>query len=635
MTAWRLLVVEDDQHIAEDLRVRLTALGYEVIGVAAKAADALRIAYTERPDLVLMDVLLPGGMDGVEAAGLLRGEAIPVVYLTAHSDDALLERVKCTEPFGYLVKPYTERELHATVTLAVYRHHVQQVLAHASAELQQARVELERKVEERTKHLAELNDRLLQEVAERRQMEEALRESGHHLRQIVDLVPDMIFAKDVDGRFLLANRASAMSYGMTPADLVGRCQRELHSDPQQLENMLADDRKVIDSGEPRVNYEETFTTSDGACRVLRTTKIPYRIKGGEQRAVLGIAVDITEMKQNESRLIASEQKYRAILENAVDAIFLCAGDGRILDANRRASQLLGYSKEELLAMNAAELHPVEEHERLREVFEELLAGQTTLVVHPVVRKDGAVIYCEVAATPLRFGEQFLTQGIFRDVTERERLAAERSLREQQHRDTLVREVHHRIKNNLQGVVGLLRDHASAHPELLEPIGSAIGQVQSIAVVHGLLGQGVDGEVLLCDLVRSIARNASMVTRAAVEPAVDLAVERPVKIDKDEAVAVALILNELILNAVKHGGGNSVAPVTVKVMQDDSGAEVVVCNRGTLPQDLDFGAGRPSGAGTGLGLVHSLLPHSGATLRLEQVSGGVRACLRLGIPVVSC
>lgn len=496
-----------------------------------------------------------------------------------------------------------------------------------------AQAGLEQKVAERTAHLAELNQRLRQEAAERAQAERALRESERHLRQIIDLVPHRIFAKDIEGRFLLANRAAAAAYGLTPEDLIGRRHRDLHGDPHQIKRMSADDRAVIEKGETRFIAEESFTGSDGVQRVLRTTKIPYRIPGQERLAVLGMAMDITEEKLNERRLIASEQKYRAIMENAVDAIFLCEMDGRIVDANRRACELLGYSKDELLQMTAEGLHPVEEHERLHEVFGRLADDSTTLVVHPVLRKDGQVIYCEVAATPIHIGDIHLAQGIFRDVTERERRSQARLEQEQRHRDTLVREVHHRIKNNLQGVVGLLREHANAHPELLDVIGSAIGQVQSISVVHGLHGQGADLQVRLCDMVQAIARNASTLTRAAVQPDVQLNIERPVRVDSEEAVPIALIINELILNAVKHGRDGSGKPaVTVRLTQSGETAEVSVINPGGLPAGFDFKQAR--GSGTGLGLVRSLLPHAGAELRLEQTADEVRARLMLAPPVVS-
>lgn len=227
----------------------------------------------------------------------------------------------------------------------------------------------------------------------------------------------------------------------------------------------------------------------------------------------------------------------------------------------------------------------------------------------------------------------LVPGVFRDAGEREQRSRARLEQEQRHHHTLVREAHHRINNNLQGIVGLLREHATAHPEIADVIGSAIGQVQSISVVHGLRGQDADLQVQLCDMVVAIARNASTLTRAAVQPEVQLNVDRPVRVDSDEAVPIVLIINELLQNAVKHGsGGPGEAAVVVRLIQTGYIAVVSVMNAGTLPQGFDFGRGQ--GSGTGLGLVRSLLPRRGAELQLEQTSEGVCARLTLGPPVIS-
>lgn len=495
-----------------------------------------------------------------------------------------------------------------------------------------AQAGLEQKVAERTAHLAELNRHLSSEVAERERVERSLRESERHLRQIIDLVPHRIFVKDADSRFLLANRAVAGVYGMSVDALIGRRQADLHSDSKEVARMLADDRAVMESGQARLNYEETFTGPDGRPRVLRTSKIPYRVQGDDRPAVLGMAMDITEEKLYEQRLSASEQKYRALLENAVDAILLADAQGNLLDANRRAEELLGYSHAELCRMHARDLHPPHEHDLVREVFQALASSGSTLVEHDVVRKDGSLLRVEVAAVRIHYGDHYVLQGIFRDVTERERRSKERLAQEQQHRDTLVREVHHRIKNNLQGVVGLLREQASAHPELADLIGTAIGQVQSISVVYGLHGQGENLEVRLCDMVSAIARNASTLTRTRVEPEVQLAIRQPVQVNQDEAVPVALVVNELILNAIKHGAAPSGRPeVRVVVDQQDDHADVRVICSGRLPDGFDYPRGK--GLGTGLALVRSLLPHHGAKLSFIQTDQQVEANLRLSSPVV--
>jgi PAS domain S-box-containing protein len=121
----RVLVVEDEGIVARDLEHNLRFMGYEVAGVVDSGEKAVSIAVEAKPDLVLMDIVLKGPMDGVEAAGEIRRRLdIPVIYLTAYADDGTLDRAKLTEPYGYLLKPFQEREVRSTIEMALYRHGV-------------------------------------------------------------------------------------------------------------------------------------------------------------------------------------------------------------------------------------------------------------------------------------------------------------------------------------------------------------------------------------------------------------------------------------------------------------------------------------------------------------------------------
>jgi len=119
----RILVVEDERLVAKHIENMVRGLGYDVAGVAATGEDAVRIALESLPDLVLMDIMLRGDMDGIAASEQIwERAAIPVVYLTAYADEATLERAKVTDPFGYLLKPFEERELYTAIEMALYKH---------------------------------------------------------------------------------------------------------------------------------------------------------------------------------------------------------------------------------------------------------------------------------------------------------------------------------------------------------------------------------------------------------------------------------------------------------------------------------------------------------------------------------
>ena len=119
----RILVVEDETIVGEDIRRRLETLGYTVSAVVSSGEEAIKEAEGNDPDLVLMDIVLKGDMDGIEAAELIRTKCdIPVVYITAYADEKLQQRAEATKPYGYILKPFEDRELHTTIEMALSKH---------------------------------------------------------------------------------------------------------------------------------------------------------------------------------------------------------------------------------------------------------------------------------------------------------------------------------------------------------------------------------------------------------------------------------------------------------------------------------------------------------------------------------
>lgn len=119
----RILIVEDEILIAHQLAMKLQRFGYEVVGMVASGEEAIRAATTQRPDLVLMDIVIKGGMDGTEAGAIIQHDhGIPVIYLTAYADDATIAKAERSGGYGYVLKPFQEREVHAMIKLALNRH---------------------------------------------------------------------------------------------------------------------------------------------------------------------------------------------------------------------------------------------------------------------------------------------------------------------------------------------------------------------------------------------------------------------------------------------------------------------------------------------------------------------------------
>ena len=129
MTKTTLLIVEDEVLVAKDISQRLTQMGYEVIGTAGKGADAIERTLQLRPDLVLMDIHLRDDIDGIEAAQQIhKVYDVPVIFCTAYSNNDTLERAKITAPYGYILKPFDNRELEINIEIALYKHRAEHAL---------------------------------------------------------------------------------------------------------------------------------------------------------------------------------------------------------------------------------------------------------------------------------------------------------------------------------------------------------------------------------------------------------------------------------------------------------------------------------------------------------------------------
>lgn len=175
----KILITEDELIVALDLQSRLQHLGFEVVGIASSGDDALIQVEDKQPDLVLMDIVLNGEMDGVETAQHLRDEFdVPVIFLTANADPATLERAGATYPFSFLLKPFKERELKFSIDMALYHHAT-------TRQLREAHDELEKRVQERTAELAASNNALQHELSQ-------------HLKTLEDLNATQKIAQSAD-----------------------------------------------------------------------------------------------------------------------------------------------------------------------------------------------------------------------------------------------------------------------------------------------------------------------------------------------------------------------------------------------------------------------------------------------------
>lgn len=332
-----------------------------------------------------------------------------------------------------------------------------------------------------------------------------------------------------------------------------------------------------------------------------------------------------------NELQRSQEIYRILMQTSMDSCTVVDVQGRYLEVNDTYCQMTGYNREELLTMTISDLEAVESQEETARHIQQIIAlGQDRFETR-LRHKDGQIVDVEVSIRLMPDRESPCFFSFERDITQRKQSEAQRLALAMAQRDALVREVHHHIKNNLQGVVALLRQQAEETPEAAAALKKAVTRVKAVAVVHGLQGEAYS-QVALCDVVRAISLDLQELTPLLL--LLKMAPHfKPVLLADAESVPIALIVNELLFNAVKHGATVH-ADQAIHIMLQGNENEmhfIVYCVYGCLPQDFDFAAGR--GLGTGLTLVKSLLPPAGASLSIINADGGVRAELRLTPPVL--
>ncbi len=202
----KTLIVEDETFVARDLQMHLEQMGYTVASMVPSGEQAIQEIENEIPDLVLMDIVLQEGMDGIETAEIIHSRFdIPVIYLTAHEDKAIFERAKKTEPFGYVTKPFQGEDLRKVIEVALFRHKAEQ----------------ERKalVQER---MMELSESLEKHIIKYTHIEEKY-------RKLIETANDAIFIADVEtGIILYVNKRAEELMDMPAEKIVGMHRRQLH-----------------------------------------------------------------------------------------------------------------------------------------------------------------------------------------------------------------------------------------------------------------------------------------------------------------------------------------------------------------------------------------------------------------------
>jgi PAS domain S-box-containing protein len=338
----KIFIVEDESIVAMEMTERLTHLGYEVIGHAKSGQQALKRVGQSVPDLVLMDILLKGDMDGIQTTEQIRSRFdIPVVYVTAHADAATLERAKITQPFGYIIKPFNERELHTTIEIALYKH----------------------------------------------QMEKRLREREQWLATTLESIGDAVITTDCSSHITFMNPVAQHTTGWALPDAVGK-------DIVNVFNIMREEAvDVAHKLTERVMREAVLILANGTELPVEYTASPIKGEGGGVAGIVVVFRDISERKRAEEALRQTKVYAENLIATANVMIVSLDSAGCTRVFNEAAEKITGYTKAELENKNWLDvLAPEGRCPHLRETLHGWKKGELELRSKsseaPIITKSG-------------------------------------------------------------------------------------------------------------------------------------------------------------------------------------------------------------------------------------------------------
>jgi PAS domain S-box-containing protein len=559
----RILIVEDESIVARDVQLVLTNLGYTVLAVASSGKAAIRKTAELRPDLVLMDIMLQGELDGIQAAQQIHTlYDVPIIFLTAYADEKILQRAKITEPFGYILKPFEEKELYTNIEMALYKH----------------------------------------------RMERKLRESEERHRSLIENISDVIMILEQDGIIRYQSPSFEQTGGYKPKELTGKsifnlihpqdvshtadalahsAQNPNHSFSMQLRlrhkdgswhiyeaigtNLLDNPilagivincrdvtrRKLIEETLQQRNRELALLNE--ANQALSATLdqdqvlLTFLEEVGRLLNVTSISVWLIERETN--KLVCRQASGPGSDAGALRGRRLAPGEGIVGRVIASGESLF------VPDINSPLQHhisgPIESIKRFNQRTG--LAIRSVLSVPLRVKPEiiGALQIVDTAANRFKATDLVLLESLSTTAAiaiEHARLY-ERARQDAETKTSLLREVNHRVKNNLSAIIGILyaeQQHAKIKDRAIyrSIMQDLARRVQGLSIVHSLLSTSEWRPLRLSDLIVQVSRSSLEALPPGKYVSLDVPLS-PIRVTSDQAHYLALMVNELVTNAVKH------------------------------------------------------------------------------------
>ncbi len=415
-----ILIVEDERIVAMELESRLTSLGYTVCAQAVSGEEALNLTGAHIPDLILMDINIKGKIDGIKTTEeIKRHYEIPIIYLTAFNDPQTIDRAKATEPYGYIIKPFEERELQTNIEIAVYKH----------------------------------------------TMEKKLRISEKRLSIILNSIGDAVIAADNNGQINYINPEAERLTGFTREQATGKDIFDVFRIEDEIQRGQAEEAvKNLNNSDSSARFPYQATIDCGG-RIKRIVDINFNMIKDEKNNNNGMVIsfrDITAKFQGEIALLESEKKYRKVVENATEIIFIINTKGEFTFANEATVKISEFSEAELketgyYSLILPEYQAAVKNKVLRQYIS---LEKTKTAEYPFKTKSGKIKWLEQNST-LIFEDDKISgfHIIARDITERKKfeneliLAKEKAEESNKLKSNFLANMSHELRTPMIGIKG--------------------------------------------------------------------------------------------------------------------------------------------------------------------------------------
>ena len=562
-----ILLVEDESLEAKELKQKLEDFGYQVPYIISKYEEIVKKASDIMPDLILMKIFLK---EDIEAVNKIKNLDIPFIYLTEYSENPLIfEKTKITDPYGYIFNPYNNNQLKYTIELALYRH----------------------------------------------KKEKKLKENENKYRKIFnndfDMIHLNIIKNGIPGKFIDVNNVGIERLGYTYDEFLNMTPTDITAHEKRSE-IQKNAFNIFEKGYHE--FEITQQAKDGK-------KIPVEVKStlielNGEKVVLSVTRDITESKKAEKTLQESEKKYRDLAELLPQTVFETDLNGNITFVNRIGHQIFGYTPEELnKGINMIQILVPEDHTRAMKNNQRILNGERLpFGEFTALKKDGSTFQIFLNTNPIIQEDKIIgLRGILVDITELK--DAENKIKASlKDKEVLLKEVHHRVKNNMQIISSLLNlqiDYLN-NEDAIDVLKESQNRVKSMAMIHEKLYLSEDlTQINFADYIQNLVSNlfySYNIKESQIKPIIKI---EDVNLNIETAIPCGLIINELISNCLKYAFPNQMKGeiiITLKSIEDKF--ELVISDNGIgLPEKININKIKT----LGLLLVNSLT---------EQIDGKI-------------